>query len=717
MRVLKSCILLLALAAFLPSGQPQENKQPQGNKQTVPSAPTPANPPVAPPTTAPVPPPSVSSASAVPESMPGFDAKALDTSADPCVDFFQYACGTWMKNNPIPADRSRWGRFDALQERNLAILRNILEAASANNPQRDATDQKIGDFYAACMDEPAINRKGLAPLQPALDRIAALPDKSALVDEIARLHRLGVNALFRFGSEPDYRNSTQNIADADQGGLGLPDRDYYLEQNDKSIIQERQAYETHVRRMMELLGESSDQAQRDAEAVMRIETVLAKSSLDRTSRRNPSNVYHKMDLQEFAALNPSFAWPKYFDEVGAPPISSLNVSVPDFFKGLDALVSGTSLEDWKAYLKWHLVHTEANLLPAAFVDENFAFYGRTLTGARQIRPRWKRCVALTDNELGEALGKRFVELTFGTEGKERTLKMVHQIELAMGEDIQSLTWMGPETKRQALEKLHAITNKIGYPDKWRDYSSVHVVRDDALGNLQRGDEFEFNRDIRKINQPVDKGEWDMTPPTVNAYYSPLTNSINFPAGILQPPFYSNSMDDPVNYGAIGAVIGHELTHGFDDHGRRFDPHGDLRDWWTKQDAQEFEQRAQCLVDEYSGFIPVAGLHLNGKLTLGENTADNGGVRIAYMALMQGLAGLTVRPTDNFTPQQRFFLAYGQVWCQNVTPQQLALWVKTDPHSAGRFRVNGVLQNNSDFAKAFKCQLGQPMAKKDPCRVW
>jgi len=644
------------------------------------------------------------------------DLNEIDKSANPCVDFYQYACGTWMKNNPIPPDQSRWGRFTELEERNREVLHQILEEASQTNKKRDAIDQKIGDYYAACMDTKAIDAKGLTPLQPEFDRIRGLKDKSDLAAEIAHLHRGGMSALFEFGSGQDFKNSSQVIAQADQGGLGLPDRDYYLKDDQKSA-ELRQQYLAHVQRMFELAGEPADQAKADAQTVMRMETDLAKASLDRVSRRDPEKVYHRMNKQELETIEPAFRWNQYFTDAGAPPFDSINVSWPEFFKAINAAIEKESLDDWKTYLRWHVLHSEAPLLPTAFVEENFSFYGKTLTGAKELRPRWKRCVDFTDNQLGEALGRKFVEKTFGGDAKQRTLKMVDAIEKALGQDIQQLSWMTPATKQQAIGKLHAITNKIGYPNKWRDYSSVDIKRDDAVGNGMRADRFEFQRELNKIGKPVDRQEWNMTPPTVNAYYDPQMNNINFPAGILQPPFYDNHADDAVNYGAIGMVIGHELTHGFDDEGRQFDANGNLRDWWTPADAKAFEERSACFVKEYSNFSPVPGVKLNGQLTLGENTADNGGVRIALMALLSQKGKADQKQIDGFTPEQRFFLSFGQIWCENQREEILRLRAQTDPHSPGRFRVNGVVQNMPEFQKAFSCKAGQPMVSADACHVW
>jgi endothelin-converting enzyme/putative endopeptidase len=647
---------------------------------------------------------------------PLFRADTLDKQMDPCTDFYKFTCGKWLAANPIPSDQARWGRFDELAERNREILRGILEKAAVPDPKRSAVMQKIGDYYASCMDEKAIDAKGIAPLKSVLDRIAALKDKAALAEEIGRLQRSGVNAVFGISSEQDFKDATQMIAGVDQGGLGLPERDYYFRDDPKSV-ELRKSYVAHVQKMFELLGEPAPKAAADAKTVMEMETALAKSSLDMVARRDPANIYHKMSLQELEGLAPAFGWNRYLKAVDAPAIQSLNVATPEFFKGMQVLLNSQSLDNWKTYLRWQLVHSSAAMLPQAFVTENFNFYGKTLTGSKELKARWKRCVQFTDGDLGEALGQPYVDLTFGAEGKQRMLEMVHELEKALGEDIQQLSWMTPETKKQALVKLEKIANKIGYPDKWRDYSKLEIVRGDALGNSLRANVFEFNRQLAKIGKPVDKQEWFMSPPTVNAYYDPQQNNINFPAGILQPPFFDKRLDDAINFGGIGAVIGHETTHGFDDEGRQFDGNGNLNDWWTPADGKAFDERTACLVNQYGNFVAVDDVKVNGKLTLGENTADNGGLRIALMALENTLKGKDAKLIEGYTPEQRFFLGWGQVWCQNSSDQMLRMQAQTDPHSFAKFRVNGTVMNMPEFQKAWGCKPDAPMVSKGACRVW
>ncbi|MGZ4888944.1 MAG: M13 family metallopeptidase [Candidatus Angelobacter sp.] len=642
---------------------------------------------------------------------------ALDKSADPCVDFYQFACGGWIKNNPIPADHPIWSRFGELAERNRTVLRGILED-SAKATKRSANEQKIGDYYASCLDEDSINKKGIAVLKPEFDRIAGLKDKAGLPALLAHLHGESIDALFNFYSGADFKNAKEVIAQADQGGISLPDRDYYLKDDPKSV-ELRKAFSEHVANTFKLLGDAPDKAAADAKAVMEIETALAKGSMDRVERREPEKVYHKLSQQDWQALTPSFAFAQYLSDLGTPKFTGLNVASPDFFKALDAELKTVSLDDLKTYLRWHLVRSQVQALPKAFVDEDFNFYGKTLQGTKELQPRWKRCVAAADSDLGEALGQVFVEKYYPPEAKDRTLKMVNQLEAALHQDISELPWMSDTTKKQALVKLDAIRNKIGYPAKWRDYSTLKIERGDALGNSLRANAFEIHRQLAKIGTPLDKQEWQMTPPTVNAYYDPTENDINFPAGILQPPFFDFKADDALNFGGMGAVIGHELTHGFDDQGALFDPEGNLKNWWTPVDEKAFKERTQCIVDEYDQFVAVDDVHVRGKLTLGENTADNGGLRIAHMALMKSLAdaGKQAEKIDGFTPEQRFFLGWGQIWCQKQTDEMARMLAQNNEHSPGNYRANGVVQNMPEFQKAWGCKAGQPMVRANACHVW
>jgi endothelin-converting enzyme/putative endopeptidase len=658
----------------------------------------------------------LATAAAFAQKAPGFDPGALNRNVDPCMNFYQYACSGWMTANPLPGDASRWGRFDALQDRNRALLREVLEAAAADRANRSARDQKIGDFYAACMDEKTIEARGLETIQRDLNRIAVIQDRKGILDVVVYMFRLDSWPFFRFGSEQDARDSTRVIAVLDQAGLGLPDRDYYLKTDEKSVDL-RTKYRAHIQAVFELLGSPAAEAQKKAAAVLAIETELAQGSMDRVSRRDPEKVYHKLTVAELSALAPAFDWSKFLESLGAPAIESLNVSVPDFARTVNTVLEQQPLEDLKTYLTWDLVRDNSQFLPASFQQASFDFYEKTLRGAKEMRARWKRCVDLTDQQLPDALGKTFVEKTLGETGKKRTQQMVAAIEKALEKDIRGLDWMTPKTKDQAIVKLHGVTNKIGNKSKWLDYAGVQIVRNDPYANTARTSTFELARQLAKIGKPVDKTDWGMSQPTVNAYYDPQHNDINFPAGILQPPFYDNQMDDAVNYGAIGAVIGHELTHGFDDEGRQFDAKGNLRDWWTQEDAKAFDQRAACVVDQYSGYSPLDGVNLNGKLTLGENTADNGGLRIAYMALKDTFGGKEPSQKDGFSAEQRFFLGWAQVWCQNVTDEALRLRAQTDPHAPGEFRVNGVVSNMPEFQKAFACRASQPMVRGPACRVW
>jgi putative endopeptidase len=650
---------------------------------------------------------------------PGFSIDNIDKTLDPCVDFYQYACGNWLKKAEIPADQSAWVSFVELDERNLVTLQEILEKASANDPNRTPVEQKIGDFYSSCMDEKTVDAKGLGSVKVELDRISAVNDKPALIDAVARVHLMGPSPLFNFYSNSDLHNADQVIAYIDQGGLSLPDRDYYIK-DDARMTDMRKHLVEYVTQVFILAGQSPQQAAASAQTVLRIETALAKASMDRTLRRDPKTRDHKMTKDAAVALAPNFYLDRYFAATGTPSFSELNVSNPEFFKQVNGVLESESLDNLKIYVSWHLLRGSAPWLSQPFVEANFKMR-QALTGQKEIQARWKRCVELTDGSLGEALGEKYVDVTFGADGKQRMLKMVDALEQSLDQDIQSLPWMTEDTKKQAKLKLLAIRNKIGYPDAWRDYSTLTVDRGDLLGNFLRANEFESKREIAKIGKPLDRKEWGMTPPTVNAYYSGNFNEIVFPAGILQPPFFDKKMDDAVNFGGIGLVIGHELTHGFDDQGRKFDPQGNLRDWWTPEDGKEFEKRVSCVADEYSNFVAVDDLKLNGRLTLGENTADNGGARIALQALERMIAedktGKEGEKIDGYTPEQRFFLGFARVWCEKRRPEYARTQVTTNPHSPGKWRVNGVVQNMPEFQQAWGCKAGQPMVSANACHVW
>jgi len=649
---------------------------------------------------------------------PRFDIANIDKTLDPCTDFYAFACNKWMKNNPIPADYPSWQSFGEVYEYNLSVLHTVLNKYSANDPKRTVVQQKIGDYYASCMDETAANKAGHKPLQPELDRIAALKDKTQMMELVAHEALIGPNPIFGFNSGADFHNSDMTIANIDQAGITLPDRDYYLK-DDPDMVAIRKSYVEHVTKMFALLGQTPEQAAKSAATVMQIETELAKAAMDRTLRRDPKNIDHKLALTDVEGDASNFHLRKYFAAAGAPQFKELNVANPDFFKQVNGLIDATPLDSWKTYLTWQMLNNAATWLSDNFVQEDFKFV-QQFTGQKELAPRWKRCINATDGALGEALGQPYVDETFGKDGKARMLKMVDALESSLHTDINGLPWMTEATKKEAAVKLAAIRNKIGYPDKWRDYSKLTVTRGDFLANLQHATEFESNRQIQKIGLPVDRNEFGMSPPTVNAYYSGDKNEIVFPAGILQPPFFDKTMDDAINFGGIGLVIGHELTHGFDDEGRKFDPKGNLRDWWTEEDGKEFEKRASCVADEYSSFISVDDIHLNGKLTLGENTADNGGARIALMAMHDMMTVNKQDPEkkiDGFSPDQRFFLGFARVWCENNTPEILRLGARVDPHSPGHWRVNGTVRNMPEFQKAFGCKAGQPMVPANACRVW
>ena len=649
---------------------------------------------------------------------PQFSPSNMDLTADPCVDFHRYACGGWMAKNPIPPDQARWDVYSKLNEDNERFLWGILVEASKPGVGRNLVETEIGDYFAACMDQPAVEKAGSAPLKPELDAIAALHSIRDLPAYLGRQHLeiAGDGMLFGFGSSQDFEDSSRVIAFMNAGGLGLPDRDYYTKTDAKSV-EIRRKYVEHVQHMLELLGETPATAKIHAQTVMEIETEMAKASLTRVEKRDPYKLFHKMTPAQLQALTPSFRWADYFETSQAPDTSVINVTEPGYLKELQKLLQAHKLDDWKAYLRWHLVHSKAPFLPAAFDNANFDFYSKYLRGLEQMPPRWKRCVRRVDGDIGEALGQEFVSKTFAPSTKQSALKMTREVEASMESEIKQLPWMGAETKQRALEKLHGIVNKIGYPDKWRDYSSIKIARDDYFGNVERATVFESRRELAKIGKPVDRTEWGMTPPTVNAYYNPLQNNINFPAGILQPPFYSAGADMALNFGGIGAVIGHELTHGFDDEGRQFDAHGNLKDWWSKEDAKNFTARAQCVVDQYAKYTVVDDVKINSQLTEGEDLADLGGLILAWMAWRDDTKNVQLEPREGLSPEQRFFVGYAQWACENTRPEDLRMSSMTDPHSPGKYRVNGLMVNMEEFQKAFSCKAGQPMVRENRCRVW
>jgi putative endopeptidase len=657
---------------------------------------------------------------------PGLDVTSMDKGADPCVDFYQYACGGWMKNNPVPADQARWDVYSKLAQDNRRYLWGILEDLSKRGAGRGANEQKIGDYFGACMDEAAIERRGAAPLQPYLDQVDAMRSVRDLPRTLARL-QLALSderLFFGFGSSQDFADSTRVIGFAAASGLGLPDRDAYVKTDAKSVAT-RTAYVAHIANTLALLGEAPAQAQQHAHQVLAFETQLAKASLPAVEKRDPYKLFHKVDLKGLQAMTPGFDWHAYLDELGAGGQNTFNVTEPAFFKALARLWRTTDPAQLRTYMRWHVARTMSPLLPKRFDDEHFAFYSKTLRGVEQQPPRWKRCVTLVDHQLGEALGQEFTRRAFSPELKEKSLHMTRQIEDAMKRDIDELQWMSPVTKKKAQEKLAAIVNKIGYPDKWRDYTAYDVRPGDFSGNVERGNIFENRRQLAKIGKPLDRSEWQMTPPTVNAYFDPQMNDINFPAGVLQPPLFDPKMDDAPNYGNTGGTIGHELTHAFDDEGRQFDANGNLKDWWTKKDAKEFQQRSQCIVDQYAQYKVVDDIKINSRLTLGEDVADLGGLILGWMAWHTQMASMPQqaatpdKPTlrDGLTPEQRFFVGYAQWACENNRPEDQRVHAMTDPHSPGRYRVNGLMVNMPQFQQAFQCKAGQPMVKEQRCRVW
>jgi putative endopeptidase len=652
---------------------------------------------------------------------PSLQLDSMDKSIDPCVNFYQYACGGWRQKNPIPADQTGWSVYGKLYQDNLNFLRGILEQAASGSNQRDAVTQKIGDFYASCTDEAGIEKNGVEPINAELQAIAQLGSVREMATLVARLQMTtgGYRSiLFRGGSDQDPDDSESVIASLDQGGLGLPDRDYYTKEDAKSK-ETREKYVQHVQKIFELLGDNAEAAKKNAETLMRMETALAKASMTRVERRDPYKLKNKMKIPGLQELAPNFDWKTYYSALQYPKIEILNVGDPAFFKQVNALLGGEPLANWKTYLRFHVADSSSPFLSAKFVQENFEFYRKYLRGVKEQQPQWKRCVQYTDYMLGEALGQAYVRKVFSAELKQSTLDMVRRIEDAMAKRIQGLDWMSAETKTQALVKLQGIRNKIGYPDKWRDYGPVKIVRTEFLGNVQRATEFEHRREVAKIGKPVDRGEWFISPATVDAYYNPQMNDINFPAGVLQPPLYDAKVDDAPNYGDTGGTIGHELTHGFDDEGSQFDARGNLKNWWKEEDRKKFDERTKCVSDQYSSYVVVEDVHINGELTKGEDVADLGGEILAYIAWGAANAGKNLQPVDGLTPEQRFFIGFAQWDCANERPEDQRVRVQTDPHSPPEYRINGVVVNMPEFAKAFSCRAGQPMVKpaEKVCRVW
>jgi len=654
-----------------------------------------------------------------------------DKSLDPCSDFFQYACNKWIAANPIPADQVAWGTFNALAIWNVAAVHNTLEEAAAG-PKSTPVDQKVGDYYSSCMDEAAINKAGLTPLKPVLDRIAGMKDKSALPEIVAQIHQTIRPAnlnfidaqypgiLFGVYSQPDLDDARSVVIALDQSGMGLPGREFY-QKNDEKSKQIREKYMAFVAQILELSGESKTQAASDASSIMRMETAMANAAMDIVLRRDPKNLNNKMSLEQVQALTPSFNWARYFAAMQAPASPHYLVLAPDFYRGMEKLIATESLSNLQAYLRYSMVRSMANSLSEPFIEANFDFFGKTLSGAQKVQPRWRRCSIYADADLGEAVGQAYAKKYFPPESKERMLQLVKALETALNQEIDALNWMSPETKAKAHEKLKAQIDKIAYPDQWRDYTSVEIKKDDFAGNVARSSQFEIRRRLDQAGKPTDRYMWGMTPPTVNAYEDASTNTINFPAGILQPPFFDAEQIDAVNFGGIGMVIGHEIIHGFDDQGRKFDADGNLKDWWTADDSKNYDERDQCITDEYTQEVPEAGVQQNGKLSAGEDTADNGGIHIALAALDNTLKaqgkGLDSPAPGGLTQLQTFFLSFANIWCGENRPEAARTAVMTQGHSLNRYRVNNVVSNMNEFAHAFSCKPGQKMVRANACRVW
>ena len=649
---------------------------------------------------------------------PSIDEDALNKSVAPCDDFYEYACGGWLKATPIPDDQRAWGRsFSVIDEKNKDVLRAILEKDAGGKGEGEPYAKQLGDFYASCMDEAGIEKRGAGDLKDELARIDNVKDAKSLARAIAHLHEIGARAIFDFDSQIDAKDATQVIGGVSQGGLGLPERDYYYPKKDDTKKNEIRAfYETHVAAMLELSGEKASVAKKHAALVLKIETDLAGASMTNTELRDPQKIYNKLDRKGIKEIAPAIAWDEYFAALGEDKLTALNVAQPDFAKAASAMVKSMPIADWKPYLRWHLVRASATSLGSKFVDQDFKLQ-KVLSGVKKLQPRWKRCVGVTDAAMGEALAQPFVKQTLGTEGKASVKEMVAGLEAAMHENLEHLPWMDVETRKKALEKLGMIRNKIAFPDKWRSYEGLAIDRASYVQNRQRANVFESKRRLAKIGKPVDKDEWEMTPPTVNAYYEPTKNEIVFPAGILQPPMFGMAQTRAMNFGAIGMVIGHEITHGFDDEGRQFDAFGNLKEWWTKPVSDDFDKRAKCVEEQYDGYVAIDDMHVKGKLTLGENIADLGGLKIAYAALQKARAERPSSDNYAYTEDQQFFLGYAQSWCDNLRDEFLRLLVSTNPHSPPKFRVNGPLSNLPEFAAAFQCKAGSAMTRTPRCEVW
>jgi putative endopeptidase len=654
------------------------------------------------------------------QTLRAIETRNLDRSVSACQDFYQFATGGWLAKNPIPAAYPTWGVDSVLNDQNQDSLREILEAAARNTgAPKGSSEQKVGDFYSACMAEEKIEAEGMKPLDAELFGIKKIKNVRDLQREIAALHGANVSALFLVGSKQDAKNSADVIVEVWQGGLGLPEGEYYFKADEKSKGI-RDEYLKHVARMFELMGDDAARARSEAQTVMNFETRLAEAWMPRVERRDPQKVYNRKTLAQLKTFAPNFDWANYLRNLGIAQKTDINVGQPKYFARVNQQLKTASLADWKTYLRWRLIDNAAPSLNAKFVEEDFNFKGRVLTGTTELLPRWRRCVAATDNAMGEALGEVYVKKAFPPEAKRRALLMVQNLVAALKSDITTLAWMSDETRQQAITKLEAFNRKIGYPDKWRDYSALDINRGAHVANVLRASRFEVRRDLRKVGQPVDKTEWAMTPPTVNAYYNPGINEIVFPAGIMQPPFFSASYDDAVNYGAMGSVIGHEMTHGFDDQGRQYDASGNLKNWWTDGDLKKFKERAECVIKQFDEFEVEKGLHENGKLVVGESIADLGGLVIAYAAFQKSMEGKPRPPDiDGFTPEQRFFLGYAYSWATNVRPEFARLMVETNPHPLPKFRVNGPVSNMPAFAQAFQCKAGDAMVReeKERCQIW